>query len=229
MRRCTPNHRPRGNDHARISISEALPIIVEGQPLFAHSLRDGMRVIAGEFRSRPLIAPSGFDTRPTSDRLRETLFDVLAPRIADAVFLDLYAGSGAVGIEALSRGAREAIFVEQAEPPMKTIRANLAKLGIQGNYALETRSAAAALKRLAEQGRAADIVFLDPPYADEPEYALSLGLLGGACRAVLAPDGLVIAEHQKRLDLEEHCGNLTRFRVLRQGDAALSFYRAGGD
>jgi 16S rRNA (guanine966-N2)-methyltransferase len=108
-----------------------------------------MRVIAGQYRSRPLSAPRGLDTRPTSDRLRETLFNVLAPRIADAVFLDLYAGSGAVGIEALSRGAREAIFVEQADAPMKAIRGNLSALGIAGRYALEKRSVAAALRRLA--------------------------------------------------------------------------------
>src|SRR5579862_9871853 len=119
-----------------------------------------MRVIAGTFRSRILQAPEGLATRPTSDRLRETLFNVLAPRIEGATFLDLYAGSGAVGIEALSRGAREAIFVEQAAAAMKAIRANLASLGIRGNYALEPRSAAAALERLAEQGRTVDIVFL---------------------------------------------------------------------
>jgi 16S rRNA (guanine966-N2)-methyltransferase len=183
-----------------------------------------MRVIAGQFRSRPLLAPFGLDTRPTSDRLRETLFNVLAPRIEDAVFLDLYAGSGAVGIEALSRGAREAIFVEQADAPMKAIRTNLAKLGIQGRYALELRSAAAALKRLAEQGRIADIVFLDPPYAAADEYTLVLGLLGGACSSVLASHAIVVAEHEKRRDLDQRFGSLARYRVLRQGDAALSFY-----
>ena len=110
-----------------------------------------MRVIAGQYRSRVLQAPRGLDTRPTSDRLRETLFNVLAPRMEGSVFLDLYAGSGAVGIEALSRGAREAIFVEQAEAANRVIRANLANLGIRGGYALETRSVGAALRRLAER------------------------------------------------------------------------------
>jgi 16S rRNA (guanine(966)-N(2))-methyltransferase RsmD len=184
-----------------------------------------MRVIAGQFRSRVLHAPRGLDVRPTSDRLRETLFNVLAPRIEGAVFLDLYAGSGAVGIEALSRGAREAIFVEQAEPSLRAIRANLAALGIRGGYALEARSVAAALPRLAEAGRAADLVFLDPPYAAEEQYALALGLLGGDCRSFLAPGAIVIAEHDKRRSLDERCGSLARYRVLRQGDAALSFYR----
>jgi len=185
-----------------------------------------LRVIAGQFRSRILHAPHGMDTRPTSDRLRETVFNVLAARIADAVFLDLYAGSGAVGIEALSRGAREAIFVEQAEAPLRAIRANLGTLGIRGGYALEARSVAAALRNLTERGRQADIVFLDPPYAAVEQYALTLGLLGGECRALLAPGAVAIAEHEKRRELDERYGALGRTRVLTQGDAALSFYRA---
>ncbi len=184
-----------------------------------------MRVIAGEYRSRVLHAPHGLDTRPTSDRLRETLFNVLAPRMERAVFLDLYAGSGAVGIEALSRGAREAIFVEQADAALRAIRANLALLGIKGGYALEVRSAGAALRRLAEAGRQADLVFLDPPYARVEEYGVALGLLGGECAAVLAPGALVIAEHEKRRELDERFGGLVKYRVLKQGDAALSFYR----
>ena len=185
-----------------------------------------MRVIAGEYRSRVLQAPRGLDTRPTSDRLRETLFNVLAPRIAGAVFVDLYAGTGAVGIEALSRGAREAIFVEQAEAALRAIRGNLASLGIKGGYALEARSVGAALRRLAEAGRQANLIFLDPPYAQAEEYGQALGLLGGECAGVLAEGALVIAEHEKRRDLEGAYGELQRYRVLKQGDAALSFYRA---
>src|SRR5271156_5613259 len=147
-----------------------------------------MRVIAGEYRSRVLTAPKGRDTRPTSDRLRETLFNVLAQRIENAVFVDLYAGSGAVGIEALSRGAREAVFVENAEPALKTIRANLAALGIKGGYALEPRSVTAALKRLASSERLVDLVFLDPPYESASEYEAALALLGGECLGLLAPN-----------------------------------------
>jgi 16S rRNA (guanine966-N2)-methyltransferase len=184
-----------------------------------------MRVIAGQYRSRVLAAPRGWDTRPTNDRLRETLFNVLAPRIEGAFFVDFYAGSGAVGIEALSRGAREAVFVERAEHALKAIRANLAALGIRGGYALEPRSAAAALKRLVSSGRAADIVFLDPPYESADEYEIGLGLLGGECSQLLAEDAVVIAEHSKRHDLAERYGELVRYRVLKQGDAALSFYR----
>jgi 16S rRNA (guanine966-N2)-methyltransferase len=184
-----------------------------------------MRVIAGEYRSRVLHAPHGQDTRPTSDRLRETLFNVLAPRIEGAVFLDLYAGSGAVGIEALSRGAREAIFIEQAEAALRVIRGNLAALRIQGNYGLEPRSISAGLRRLAEAGRQADLVFLDPPYARVDEYAATLNLLGGECGGILAEGALVVAEHEKRRELDKGYGGLLRYRVLKQGDAALSFYR----
>lgn len=183
-----------------------------------------MRVIAGQYRSRILNAPRGLDTRPTSDRLRETLFNVLAPRVEGAIFLDLYAGSGAVGIEALSRGAREAIFVEQADAALRAIRANLAALGIRGGYALEARSVPAALRRLADAGRQADLVFLDPPYRDADAYQLTLGLLGGDCAALLTRSAAVIAEHEKRRELEPRYGVLARYRTLRQGDAALSFY-----
>jgi 16S rRNA (guanine(966)-N(2))-methyltransferase RsmD len=156
--------------------------------------------------------------------LRETLFNVLAPRVAGSVFLDLYAGSGAVGIEALSRGAAEAIFVEDSQPALQTIRANLSSLGIRGGYALEARSVTAALKRPAEAGRAVDLVFLDPPYADSSEYDSTLNLLGGECRKLLAPDAVVIAEHLKKLEPAENYGALRRYRVLKQGDSALSFY-----
>lgn len=182
-------------------------------------------MIAGQFRSRVLAAPRGRDTRPTSDRLRETLFNVLAPRVAGAIFLDLYAGSGAVGIEALSRGAAEAIFVENAEPALRAIRANLSSLGIRGGYALEARAASAALKRMAGSGKAMDVVFLDPPYAAIAEYESALGLLGAECGNVLAPNAVVVAEHLKKLDLAERYGALERFRVLKQGDSGLSFYR----
>jgi 16S rRNA (guanine966-N2)-methyltransferase len=184
-----------------------------------------MRVIAGQYRSRVLVAPKGMDTRPTSDRLRETLFNVLAPRMENAVFVDLYAGSGAVGIEALSRGAREAVLVENAEPALRAIRANLAALGIKGGYALEQRGVAAALRRLASSGRAANIVFLDPPYDSAGEYEITLGLLGGECSGLLAPDAIAIAEHARKHELAERYGAVARYRVLKQGDAALSFYR----
>jgi 16S rRNA (guanine966-N2)-methyltransferase len=183
-----------------------------------------MRVIAGKFRSRTLVAPLGLDTRPTSDRLRETLFNVLAPRIDGAAFLDLYAGSGANGIEALSRGAKSVVFVEKAAPAAAAIRTNLQSLGVQGGWQLETRSVVASVRRLAEQGQRFDVVFLDPPYKAVDEYALVMGLFGGESESLLEDKAVVIAEHHRKQTLEDGYGGLHRYRLLEQGDAALSFF-----
>jgi 16S rRNA (guanine(966)-N(2))-methyltransferase RsmD len=165
------------------------------------------------------------ETRPTSDRLRETLFNILGPRIRGSRFVDLYAGSGAVGIEAFSRGAEHVWFVENAAAAVKTIRANLNSLKIDRRYTLETRNAIAALERTSGQGVAADIVFLDPPYEAEAEYSRMLGFLGEKRgQAFLAPDALVIAEHRSKTSLAESYGALQKTRVVKQGDAALSFF-----
>ncbi len=183
-----------------------------------------MRVIAGTYRSRPLAAPRGMDTRPTTDRLRETLFNILAPRISGASFADLYAGSGANGIEALSRSAGHVWFADSAPPALASIRDNLRSLGIAAGYTLDGRSVAASLRRAVAQGVTFDIVFLDPPYAAAKEYAATLGLLGGECAALLGPDSIVIAEHRRKQPLAETYGRLQRTRLREQGDAALSFY-----
>jgi 16S rRNA (guanine(966)-N(2))-methyltransferase RsmD len=186
-----------------------------------------MRIIAGEFRSRTLEAPAGLATRPTTDRLRETLFNVLAPRIKGAAFLDLYAGSGAVGIEAMSRGAARVVFVERAEAALKVLRKNLDGLGILAGFLIQTGTAGAFLRRLAAgRGTGFDLVFLDPPYDAAEEYASTLGLLGRP-GGLLAPGALVIAEHRRKEKLENQYGALERTRLLEQGDAALSFYAVG--
>jgi 16S rRNA (guanine966-N2)-methyltransferase len=186
-----------------------------------------MRVIAGTLRRRTLEAPRGLDTRPTSDRLRETLFNVLAPRIEGANFLDLYAGSGAVGIEALSRGAAHVVFVEQAQPALKVLRSNLQKLGLISGHRAEGGSVTAYLRRArADAVLSFDVVFLDPPYDAAGEYEAALGLFGGASARLLKKDAVVIAEHRRKERLEEHYGALERSRLLEQGDAALSFYLA---
>jgi 16S rRNA (guanine966-N2)-methyltransferase len=176
-----------------------------------------MRVIAGTYRSRRLVAPRGLATRPSSDRLRETLFNVLSPRIEGAIFADLYAGSGAVGIEALSRGALQVYFVEKAAPALTAIRENLKTLGIQSGFKIETSTVATALKRLAD----CTIIYLDPPYEDSEEYALTLSGID----TQLTVAGIVVAEHRRKSALAEDYGVLHRYRVLEQGDAALSFYR----
>jgi 16S rRNA (guanine(966)-N(2))-methyltransferase RsmD len=193
----------------------------------------GVRIIAGSFRSRTLEAPPGVATRPTSDRLRETLFNVLAPRIEGAVFLDLYAGSGAVGMEALSRGAERVEFVEQAPAALKVLRGNLERLGIGAGFRVHACAVGAFLRRAAvskpeshEKRERYDVVFLDPPWDDAEEYAATLGLLGGSAAGLLAADALVIAEHRRKEHLEDRYDSLTRTRLLEQGDAALSFYAA---
>ena len=183
-----------------------------------------MRIIAGTFRSRPLQAPPGLATRPTSDRLRETLFNVLAPRIGGAVFLDLYAGSGAVGIEAISRGAAHVTFVERAPAAQKILRANLAGLAINAGFKIQNSNVAQFLRK--SSGALFDLVFLDPPYDAGEEYTTALNLLGAASQQALAPDAIVIAEHRRKQTLNPSYGNLHRYRLLEQGDAALSFYQA---
>jgi len=185
-----------------------------------------MRIIAGEFRSRILAAPRGMETRPTSDRLRETLFNVLGPRVDGSRFTDLYAGSGAVGMEAISRGALHVHFAENAAPAIAAIRDNLKLLKITKNFMLHERTALGALERLKEQGSTQDIIFLDPPYEAEKEYDQILRMLGGAAHErLLAPGAIVVAEHAKRTPLAEKYGTLQRTRELKQGDAALSFYQ----
>jgi 16S rRNA (guanine(966)-N(2))-methyltransferase RsmD len=172
-----------------------------------------MRVIAGEFRSRRLKSPPGFATRPTADRLRETLFDVLASRVEGTVFVDAYAGSGAVGIEALSRGAARAVFLEKNKAAARVILENLNSLGLRGRFDLVTGPSLSSLRKFD-----ADIVFLDPPYDDPDEYKAALGLLGDA------PPPLAIAQHDRRLALAERYGRLHRTRVLKRGDHVLSFF-----
>jgi len=191
-----------------------------------------MRVIAGKFRSRPLLAPPGLDTRPTADRLRETLFNVLtqgaADRVAGAAFLDLYAGSGAVGIEALSRGAASVTFVEQGAAALAVLRKNLENLGVRG-VRVEKRSVGRFLRGAIEKTELGGfgVVFLDPPYALADEYGMTMGLLGRECASLLAEGAVVVAEHRKMVSLETGYGQLVRTRVLEQGDAGLSFYQAG--
>jgi 16S rRNA (guanine(966)-N(2))-methyltransferase RsmD len=190
-----------------------------------------MRVIAGKFRSRLLQAPKGTATRPTSDRLRETLFNILGPRIEGARFVDLYAGSGAVGIEAISRGAEFVWFAEREKPAVAAIRANLAALKIAGGYALEDRGVGKLLESMVEKERKAEIVFLDPPWEAAEEYDFALHFLCRNTSELLSEGAIVVAEHGKKLPPAEQFkakngGVLERYRLLVQGDAALSFYKA---
>jgi 16S rRNA (guanine(966)-N(2))-methyltransferase RsmD len=183
-----------------------------------------MRIIAGTFRSRPLQAPAGLATRPSSDRLRETLFNVLAPRIEGAHFLDLYAGSGAVGLEALSRGAEHVVFVERAPAALRALQSNLARLRLTSGFSIQSGSLGAYIRRALKESKQFDLVFLDPPYDQTKEYSTTLGLLGSAAANLLSVGAVVIAEHRRKEPLEDRFGLLARTRLLEQGDAGLSFY-----
>jgi 16S rRNA (guanine966-N2)-methyltransferase len=185
-----------------------------------------MRVIAGKFRSRPLRSLRGLDIRPTSDRLRETLFNVPTAgnpeALAGSVWIDLFAGTGAVGIEALSRGARMVYFVERSRSAAAVVKANLESLGISSGFEVIQDSAARAIPQLEARRVQADFVFLDPPYRLEAAYRETLEALA---ISRIVEHALVIAEHDKHFDPGAQFGALCRTRQVLQGDAVLSFYK----
>ena len=182
-----------------------------------------MRVIAGKFRSRKLHAPAGMEVRPTSDRMRESLFNVVAPFTPDSIWIDAFSGSGAVGIEALSRGARYVYFLEAEKKAVRAIRDNFDALGIDSDFELLQGNAVASLHSLDARGIECDICFLDPPYSAHGAYAQALRVLSDS--ALLKESSMVIAEHDKHFDPGPSHGRLHRHRELKQGDAVLSFYR----
>jgi 16S rRNA (guanine(966)-N(2))-methyltransferase RsmD len=173
-----------------------------------------MRVIGGEFRSRRLQSIPGTDVRPTSDKMRETLFNILSPAIEGAVFVDAYAGTGAVGIEALSRGARHAVFIEKNRAAANLIKSNLAALKAEARARVIHGSAALYLGEID-----ADMVFIDPPYPMEREYRAAFDALESK------PPELVVVQHPVRFALPEEHGPFRRTRMVKQGDNALSFFR----
>lgn len=180
-----------------------------------------MRIIAGEFRGRVIKSPTDSRTRPTSDRLRETLFNVLAPRIEDARFLDLCAGTGAIGMEALSRGAEHVTFVDRSRKACALIEENLDLLGVPEEATeILALSAENFVGRKHESGW--DIVFYDPPYDSNYDLVLfEFGVLGGT---LLNDDGVLIAEHHTKHVLPDSAQGLRRWRILKQGETSLSFY-----
>ena len=190
-----------------------------------------MRVIAGTLKGRRLKAPTWDGLRPTSDKLRETLFNVLAPRIPGARVADAYAGTGALGIEAVSRGARFAVFIDDDRRAEALIAANVAHCGIENVCAIIRAKVARAFETL---GQAAafepfDIVLLDPPYAParrEPQRRIGDNLddIVRAAGGVLAAAGVVVLEHARRAPGPASAGALIRTRTVDSGDSALSFY-----
>ena len=186
-----------------------------------------MRVIAGKYRSRALRSLPGMDIRPTSDRLRETVFNILTSGNPEAlvgtVWFDLFAGTGAVGIEALSRGARQVYFVENFVAAAATIRRNLQGLGIADGFRIVQESVLHAIGKMERERVTADVVFLDPPYRMSDAYRNTLSALAES--SLIRAMSVVIAEHEKKFDPGEEFGTLRRFRRLDQGSAALSFYQ----
>ena len=172
-----------------------------------------MRIIAGEFKSRRIKSVPGEDVRPTPDRLRESLFSILQPRLEDAVFLDAYAGTGAVGLEAVSRGASKAILIEKNREAMTALEENVRSLGVQSRVQVIKGSA-----HVYMGSHPADIVFIDPPYDSDKEYERSLEVAG------TMEAGLVIVQHDVRRALPDSQGKLTKTRTVRQGTNVLTFY-----
>lgn len=183
-----------------------------------------MRVIAGALKGRRLVTPRGHGTRPTADQVRIALMDTLTPHLPGSDVLDLFAGAGGVGIEALSRGAARATFVERDRRASEALRQNLATLGLQSVSRVLTMDVERALPRLDTAGDRFDIIFLDPPY-DTPLVPTTVEWLGGG--RLTRPGGLVIAQHfTKRAAALAPLPALTRVRARRFGETTLTFFRS---
>lgn len=182
-----------------------------------------MRIIAGQYKGRRLKEPEGFAIRPTSDRLRETVFNILSPLIIDSRFADLCAGTGAIGIEALSRGAAEVAFVEQSPQAAALIRENLVRCGISEGFQLIRRPVLAALRQLAVTGHKFDLLYFDPPY-DSPLYHQVMTTVVGL--GLVADGGIVMVEHRRSLLLQPDYDQLRPYREISQGETRLTFYKS---
>jgi len=180
-----------------------------------------MRVIAGIYKGRRLKTLEGLSVRPTSDRLRETIFNILTPRIEGARFADVCAGSGAIGVEALSRGARHVTFIESSLKAVRIISENLRSCGIRKDYRVINRDAIRALKNLASEKAQFDIIYFDPPYNSEL-YAPVMWVI--AKHDLLAEDGVVIVEHRRQSPLQPNYDRLRPYRQLAQGESHLTFF-----
>lgn len=184
-----------------------------------------MRIGSGTFSGRKLQAPPGGTTRPTSARLKKSLFDVLASSsaLADARVLDLYAGAGALGLESLSRGAATAVFVERGRKACDVIRRNIEVLDVVDRGELLPMDVRAAIAKLEQAGERFDLVFADPPYKDEDVLSRLLSALGAG--QLVVSEGLVVVEHHHKQELSENYGELTRFRLLKSGESCFTLYR----
>lgn len=180
-----------------------------------------MRVISGKYKGRRLKGPEGSELRPTGDRLKESLFNILRPNIAGAILLDAFGGTGSIGIEALSRGACEAVFIENSAAACRLIRKNLELCGIQAGYRIMRQDIFASMRALARQEFKTNIAFFDPPYDWKP-YADLLKII--FTRDLLQEPCCAVIEHHRKASLPESGDGYQRYRIVRQGDHCLSFY-----
>ena len=178
-----------------------------------------MRVIAGSHKGRRLLVGKGTALRPTSGRVKEALFSILSPSLPGARFLDLFAGTGAIGVEALSRGAAQVTFVESDPSAVRLLKANLDRCGFHQSVRIECITAARFLQMAGSARVSFDIIFADPPY-DETAHVLPLL----AAMAPITPDGVVVLEHQTKLCVPESFGSLRVRRAYRYGDTSLTVF-----
>ena len=183
-----------------------------------------MRIIAGTLKGQQLVTPRGHRTRPTADQVRIALMDTLMPHLSGARFLDLFAGAGGVGLEALSRGAGRAVFVESDATALDALRRNIAALRLQAQTRIVRGDAVRALGMLAAQEERFDLVFLDPPYG-AGLVEKTLARLGEG--PLTAPAAIVIAQHFTKQPPPDAVGILGAFRARRFGETTLTFFRAG--
>jgi 16S rRNA (guanine966-N2)-methyltransferase len=182
-----------------------------------------MRIIAGEFKGRRLAAVKG-RIRPTSDKVREAIFSILGPAVVEARVLDLFAGTGALSLEALSRGAKDAVMVEEDGAALSVLRQNLEALGFQERVQVMAVPVSAALRKLAARGTQFSLIFLDPPYG----RGLALNTLETLQDSgLLQPEARIVAEHSLRETLPEQVGRLVLKQGRRYGDTQVAFYRVG--
>lgn len=182
-----------------------------------------MRVIAGEYKGRRLDRIEGTDIRPTSDTVKEALFNILGDAVIDSAFLDLFGGTGGIGIEALSRGARHVVFIDSDIKSIKVLRGNLSRLNIKDCIEVYNVDYSRAISKLHKYGKKFDIIFMDPPY--------SMGLAESALKAiddnpVLSQSGYIIVEHDSKEDMPQNVGRLHLYRFKKYGNTVLSFYKS---
>ncbi len=181
-----------------------------------------MRVISGMAKGHPLIAPKGMDTRPITARIKEALFSIWQMRIAGARFLDLFAGSGSIGIEALSRGAEKVLFVEQSRKAVEIIKRNLVACHLETGYEIYRDDVFRRLPRLAEAGEVFDLIYLDPPFTVKGIFALVMESLSNA--AILAHNGMVAIRTPREIGLPDQIINLTKTKIKQYGISCVHFF-----